>query len=46
MDRIDCWELAHRQAYSCSDVYGEAVHEEVARRANSECSMVSPITII
>ncbi len=32
MDRIDCWELAHKQAYSCSGVYGEAVHEEVARK--------------
>ena len=32
MDRIDCWELAHKQAYSSTDVYGEAVHEEVARK--------------
>ena len=30
LNRIDCWELAHRQAYSRSDVYGECRDSEQA----------------
>ena len=30
MNRIDCRELAHRQAYSRSDVYGECRDNEQA----------------
>ena len=37
MNRIGWRELAHRQTYSSSDVYGDAVHEEEARRVDSEC---------
>lgn len=32
MSRIACRELAHGQTYSCEDVYGDAVYEEVARK--------------
>lgn len=30
MKRIDCWELAHEQAYSDSDAYGESRDNEQA----------------
>ena len=35
MDRIDCRELAHGQAYSCSDVYGECRDNEQASACES-----------
>ena len=35
MDRIDCRELAHGQAYSCSDVYGECRDNEQAPACES-----------
>ena len=33
---MHAWELAHKSMHYGLTVYGEAVHEEVARRANSE----------